>query len=374
MKTQTPEKAGKPIVLITGANGLIGSRLISHLKNDYTVIGLDVELPAVKTPDVDWICADLTDTVSTGHALSAMREKHGGVIYSVIHLAAYYDYSGEPSPMYRQLTVEGTRRLLTGLQEFRVGQFVFASSLLVMEPDADGCRISEDSPTRAEWAYPQSKLQAERLVEELAGQTATVILRIAGVYDEAGHSILLSQQISRIYEHQLESYVYPGDISAGQALVHLDDLADCFRRVVARASRLSQRELFLVAEPDVMSYRELQQELGQLIHGEPQPALRIPKVVAKAGAWMKDKMASEDSQPFIKPWMVDLADDHYAADIGHAQKLLGWYPNHTLRTTLNDIVASLHADPRGWYQRHHLHWPDARADLPLQPAAASPAD
>ena len=45
------------------------------------------------------------------------REHHGTHIAAVVHLAAYYDFLGKPSPKYDEITVEGTRRLLRGLRE-----------------------------------------------------------------------------------------------------------------------------------------------------------------------------------------------------------------------------------------------------------------
>jgi nucleoside-diphosphate-sugar epimerase len=83
----------------------------------------------------------------------------------VIHLAAYYDFSGEPSPLYRTLTVEGTRRLLRALQQFKVEQFVFSSTLLVMKPVEQDEVNTERSVTENEeemWDYPRSKIEAER--------------------------------------------------------------------------------------------------------------------------------------------------------------------------------------------------------------------
>lgn len=373
MPALKPDHPGKPVVAITGAAGLIGSHVIRALKNDYKLVGLDLEIPEVKSPDVDWISMDLTSSGNVQTALAELKQRHGDSLYSVIHLAAYYDFSGEPSPMYAELTVEGTKRLLDGLQDFHVRQFVFSSSLLVMEPKTQGHEISEDDAVAANWPYPQSKLAAEEVIRNRARDINTVILRIAGVYDEQGHSLPLSHQISRIYEKQAESYVFPGDSTAGQALVHLDDLADCFSKVVQRAGRLEQQELFLVAEPDVMSYRQLQEELGEMIHGDAWPAIRIPKVVAKVGAWVKDKLASDGDEPFIKPWMVDMADAHYAANIERARKRLGWQPQHTLRKTLPKIVASLFEDPKAWYERHGLEWPGDEAELPTQPPEAASA-
>jgi len=48
-----------------------------------------------------------------------IRYAYGERIASGIHLAAYYDFSGEPSPLYDEITVRGTERLLRALQAHR---------------------------------------------------------------------------------------------------------------------------------------------------------------------------------------------------------------------------------------------------------------
>jgi nucleoside-diphosphate-sugar epimerase len=35
-------------------------------------------------------------------------------------------------------------------------------------------------------------------------------------------------------------------------------------------------------------------------------------------------------EPFIKPWMIPHADDHFELDITRARELLGWQPQHRL--------------------------------------------
>jgi len=182
-----------------------------------------------------------------------------------------------------------------------------------------------------------------------------VILRIAGVYDEDCHSIPIAQHIARIYEKRLESYFFPGDKEHGQAFVHLDDLIECLKLVVNKRAEL-RNEIFLIAEPDVMSYEELQEQLGELIHGEEWMTIRIPKVAAKVGAWAQEKIYGEE-ETFIKPWMVDLADAHYPVAIGHAREDLGWNPQKRLRDTLPEIIGRLKQDPRGWYEINGLKWP-----------------
>jgi nucleoside-diphosphate-sugar epimerase len=254
--------------------------------------------------------------------------------------------------------VEGTRRMLQQLQRFQVEQFVFSSSLLVMKPAEKGQVLSEQSPTEAAWDYPESKLKAEEVIRRHHGRIPVVILRIAGVYDADCHSIPIAQQISRIYEKKLESFFFPGNAEHGQAFIHLADLVGCLVKTVGQRGSLDPFEMLLVAEPDVMSYAELQDRIGELVHGKEWPTIRIPKALAKAGAWVKDKVSGEEEEQFIKPWMVDLADTHYPVDISRARELLHWEPRHRLRDTLDDMVRKLKMDPKRWYKKNGLTPPD----------------
>jgi nucleoside-diphosphate-sugar epimerase len=351
----------KPVVLITGSSGLIGSRIGDRLAASYQVVGLDVKPPLDQTGGAAFVECDLTATESVADSMKLVREQFGGRLASVLHLAAYYDFSGEPSPLYEELTVEGTRRLLTALQGFDVEQFVFSSSLLIMKPAEEGEKVTETSAVEATWEYPESKIEAERVIRQMHGRIPVVILRLAGVYDEECHSVPISQQISRIHQKELESYFFPGDADHGQAFIHLDDVVDCFAKVVERRRQLGLYEVLLIAEPDVMSYAELQDRLGELLHGKEWPTIRIPKAVAKAGAWVQEKLASEEEPTFIKPWMVDLADQHYPVAIDRARRALGWEPRRRLRNTLDEMVRRLQRDPAAWYRENNLPPPDTDA-------------
>jgi nucleoside-diphosphate-sugar epimerase len=348
----------KPLVLVTGSAGYIGTALVRALASEYRVVGLDREPGPRSFTHADFVACDLTNDDSVRNALETVLRRHGQRVASCVHLAAHYDFSGEPSPLYQRLTVDGTRRLLRGLQSFDVEQFIFSSTHIVMKPAEDEAEvITESSPIDPAWDYPRSKLEAEKVIREERGPIPAVILRVAGVYDVDTRVVPIAQQMRRIYERQFESYFFPGDATRGQAFVHLDDLIACIRLTSARRHQLGPYEVFLVAEPDVMSYAELQDRLGELIHGKEWPTIRVPKPMAKAGAWVQDKLAGDD-EAFIKPWMIDLADDHYPIAIGHARRTLGWNPQHRLRTTLPQMVARLKRDPGGWYRVNKMKAPD----------------
>lgn len=356
MDTERRQQQQQDTILVTGSNGLIGYAVANRLAGDYPVVGLQHREKPSAPPRVDRVMADLTSDESVRRALETVRERHGSHIASVIHLAAYYDFSGEHSHLYEDLTVKGTERLLRGLQSFQVEQFIFSSTMLVYAPSTPQHPIDETWPVEPKWDYPKSKVRTEEVIRAERGDIPAVILRISGVYDDMCHSIPLAHQIQRIYERQLVSHLYPGDLTHGQSFVHLDDLVDLYARLVRRRKELSQDTLLLVGEPVSLSYDELQRAFGQLIHGENWDTRQIPKEVAKAGAWVEEELPLGE-EPFIKPWMIDLADDDYTLDISRARTMLGWEPKHRLRDTLPKMIEALKADPEGFYTANKLEMP-----------------
>ena len=357
----------KPIVLITGAAGNIGQSLAELLAEDYRVVGLD--RPGTKA-DFPLLHADLSKDRSVAAAFGKFREKFGGKIASVVHLAAFFDFSGEDSPLYQSINVEGTRRLLKALQPFDVEQLVYSGTMLVHAPGRPGQRIDESQPIAPQWAYPKSKAAAEKMIRAEHGKIPYVLLHLAGLYDDETAVPTLANQIARIYERDIQSYFYSGRTSAGQAMVHRDDMLDAFKRTIDRRDKIPSGTVILVGEEEAPGYDALQDEIGYLIHGSDQwPTLRLPKPVAAAGAWVLEKTEpivpdalDQGEEPFVKPFMVRMADDHYALDISRARKLLGWQPKHRIKDALPKIIAALKRDPEGWYEKNGMKPPATVAE------------
>lgn len=320
----------RPVVLITGSEGFIGDALAQALEPRYRVAGFDVRRPHKAAPALRFIHCDLADDGSVRTALDELRRHCGSHIASVVHLAGYDDDG--LSPLSHEHTVNSAARLLRGLRDFEVDQFIFCST-----PIAANSFSHE--------AYPQPKLEAERVLQREHGSIPVVILRIGGVYDEQGHTAPIAQQIDRIARKDLQSYLFPGDRGNWQAYVHLDDLVDLVRRAIDRRDAMGSYEVFLVAEPDKMEYGELREQIGRLVHGESWRTVRIPKVVARVGAWVTNQLNDES---FLRPWTIDVADDDYPIPIDQARDKLGWNPQRRLRATLPAIVANMKRDPEAW--------------------------
>ena len=73
----------------------------------------------------------------------------------------------------------------------------------------------------------------------------------------------------------------------------------------------------LIGEPETLSYDEVQRIAGRLLHNEEWQTREIPKAIAKTGVWIEGELLEEE--PYIKPWMIESADDHYALDITRAR-------------------------------------------------------
>jgi UDP-glucose 4-epimerase len=350
MENLATQQNVKPVVLVTGSSGLIGKRIIERLSVNYQCIGLDKNGNPKANSRTENICLDITDPLSIEAALQRVKFAYGSEVASVIHLAAYYDFAGEPSDLYDKVTVKGTENLLGGLQKLNVKQFIFSSTNLVYKPTELGEKIDEDWPLEPSWDYPESKVKTEKIIQEKRGKIPVAILRLSGVYNEDGNSIPVTHQIQRIYEKELTSHFFPGDLLHGNAFVHLDDLDDALASTVERRKELPENITVNISEPKTYSYEELQNVIGELIHGEEWKTFEIPKPLAKVGAWAQDIVGD----PFIKPWMIDLADDHYEMDISRAATYLNWEPKHDLKSTLPEMIKRLKKDPEKWYRKNKL--------------------
>ena len=355
-------EAKEETILVTGTSGRIGYAIAKRLAEEqqcFNVIGFDRKALSHPLTSAECLYVDLTDEESTRRGLQTIRDLHGNRIASVIHLAAYYDFSGAPSPLYDKVTVGGTRRLLRLLQDFKVEQFIFSSTILVQAPSRHGERIKEDSPLDIppKWAYPKSKIETENVIHAERGNIPVVILRIAGVYDDLCHSIPLALQIQRIYERDPVAYFSPGDPSAGRhPYVHNDDVVDAILLAFARRKELSPEVILLIGETKSLSYDELQRAFGQLIHGVEWNTRAIPPLVAKTGVRILKLLALGRSAS-IAPWMIDVAQDNMELDITRARTMLGWNPQHSLLDTLPKMVSRLKADPFTWYRENELKLP-----------------
>jgi nucleoside-diphosphate-sugar epimerase len=341
----------RSVVVVTGSSGLVGTQLVGVLAQSHAVIGLDVVEPDGLFAGEAWYHADFSTDAGAAEALGKVRENYGTRIASVVHLADYQDFSGRPAAAYKDITVDGTRRLLRQLQAMEAHQLIFASSISAGRPS----RGDVHAP-RGLFDYHRAKIEAEKAISREQLKVPALVLRMASMYDDTGHSHVIGRIMRKIYERRREAFAASTYRAMGVPFLHMDDFADGVLRAIERRSELGHLETIVVAEPEVIGYEDLQNRIGELMHGSSWLSGGLSRTLAKAGAWVREKVAREED-PTLRPWMIDLDDDHYPVEIWRGRSRLNWEPRHRLWESLPRIVDEMKRDPRAWYERHEALFP-----------------
>jgi len=160
----------KPVVVVTGIAGNLGSRLLPLL-GDFSVLGVDLKPPETDLP-LQFESIDLGEESSTRLLYEMLRDTRPA---SVVHLAFVIDpvRSGviEAERMW-QINVAGTARVMEAITETNrtaespIRQFIFPSSVSVYGPSLPS-PATEDSPMAAHTLpYAIHKKQCDEVVQQ----------------------------------------------------------------------------------------------------------------------------------------------------------------------------------------------------------------
>ena len=226
-----------PTVLVTGARGFVGQRLVEALVHlGCTVRAADLASPGSHSPPgVEPLVADVCD-------LDAMSAACAGVD-TVFHTAARIALHGigpkHVEEALFQVNVGGTRTLLEAAQTQGVKHLVFTSSHNVVLGREPVHEAHEDStPYASEFIdiYTPSKIEAERLV--LASDTPnglrTCALRPGGIWGAGG--VMMVSFLEQLTKGSLVAFLGKPDTVLDNT--HLDNLV---RAELLAAAGLSRR-------------------------------------------------------------------------------------------------------------------------------------
>jgi nucleoside-diphosphate-sugar epimerase len=167
-------------VLVTGATGRVGSRLVPRLvERGHSVRVLlrkEAEAESLARQGAGPILGDLRRPETLVEAVEGAE--------AVVHLAAFF--RGATETEARATNQDGTLALAEAAQRGGVSKFVYISTNLVYGPGRGRPIRENDEPQPPDNFYPASKLAAERLLAQFYQdhRADLCILRLAFVYGE----------------------------------------------------------------------------------------------------------------------------------------------------------------------------------------------
>ena len=246
-------------VVVTGASGFIGGRLIARLP-EMQIWALSRQRPIGAGANVTWIPTDLAE----GDLPTSLPNQ----IDAVIHLAQSTRYREFPEAAREiwDVAVTGTQRLFDYALRAGARHFVLGSTGGLYRHGPDPSR--EDQPADEEGGNLAFYFTAKRAAEDLARQyTASLnvaTLRFFFVYGGGQRETML---MPRLVRSVIEGRPLTLQGQEGMRLnpVHVDDAV----KAVAAALSLDCSTVINIAGPDVLSMRSIGDRIGTLVGRSP---------------------------------------------------------------------------------------------------------
>ncbi|MDA7977333.1 MAG: NAD-dependent epimerase/dehydratase family protein [Pirellulales bacterium] len=320
-------------ILVTGATGFIGGRLLAKLLAEGKRVRiLTRREPAEHRdhPNLEMVFGDLGDPGAVDQAVkgAALIYHVGGVVH------------GHPHE-FRRGSVEGTRNIVNSALEHEVDKIVYVSSLSVLHSSAGkhGETIDESwlLEPRAEnrGIYTQTKLAAERIVDEAVKERGlpAVILRPAEVI---GHGApLLSPGVALQAAGRLVIF------GRGETVVPMVHVEDVVEGILAAAEKeISFGTVLHLVDSTSLSQNEILARY-QSGTGDRRRVFRAPMSLVYCGAfgiqalcWLLRR------DPPLSVYRVKSATANRTFSGNAAERILNWKPQRNVSQALDETLAA----------------------------------
>jgi dihydroflavonol-4-reductase len=260
------------MILVTGANGLVGSFLCNELAGKgYRVKALvreksDTSLLKAVAGSIELVYGDITDA---GSLVDAMED-----VMCVVHTAAVISFWNKKNKEMYQTNVVGTRNVVDVALEKGVKKMIHISSIAAIGRKATDTRIDEKNnweESAVNTAYAVTKHQAElevfRAVEE--GLHAVIINPsvILGPGLKGTSSVRLFE-----YVQQKGKFYTDGDLN----YVDVRDVVESIEYFISHETPAGER---YILNGGTVSFKTFFEKIAEMLHTNP------PSV--KASDWMK---------------------------------------------------------------------------------------
>lgn len=318
-------------VLVTGASGFIGGRLLQGLITEghapVAMVRRSSDTTRIDELGVTKVTGDLRDPASLREAVRDVD--------AVVHLAAYYNFYGEKH-LYHELNVKATQNLAKAAKEAGVEHFIYCSSTEAMgpaEPPGD-----ENSTPDPRFEYGRSKLEAERRLRQLEGEEPWVtVIRPSGVYGPGNVDDVSYWFIMSLARNSPLSWFIAG---SGESLIQFVHVSDVVQGILlALGNPASRGETYIVTCEKAYTYNMVYGIIAGILGRKP-PRLHVPAALAKlmvTPVELINRLLGADSFLWHAATVDSVTCDRaYSSEKAAAE--LGYKPRYTLEQGLRETV------------------------------------
>ena len=308
--------SGDPI-LVTGATGFVGSAVLRALLERgenvrvlarsssprLNLIGLDCEIAL----------GDMTDAAAMVRALDGVRR--------LFHVAADYRLWAKDPAELRRANLEGARAVMEAALATGVERIVYTSSVATLRA-ADAATIVDETAPLAEaeaiGAYKQSKVAAERLVEQLVAERGLPAV-IVSPSTPIGPRDIKPTPTGRMVVEAAAGKI-PAFVETGLNLVHVDDVAQGHLAAMERG-RVGER--YILGGQDASLRQFLATIAG--FTGRKAPSLALPRRPLFPLAYVAEAIAGvTGKEPMLTRDALKMASHHMFFSSAKAEQELGY--------------------------------------------------
>jgi nucleoside-diphosphate-sugar epimerase len=309
----------KPVVVVTGISGNLGSRLLPML-GSYSVIGVDVTPPHTDS-ELQFERMDLGEESSTRALYELLRDTHA---YAVVHLAFVVDAvrAGvlDLKRMW-QINVAGTARVMEAVTEANrttddgVKQFIFSSGVFAYGPDLPRPATEESPLATHTLPYAIHQKESDEVVQQRSPALRGSSIYILRPHMFAGASVenhwmgafrgTPNGKSARAERMRVEGKRLPFVLPRGQQyldhkiqFVHVDDMARLIRHILQREPETQRLTVLNVAS------RGEPLTLGRCLEMARAQLLRVPgrwamRQVLRFLWWQKISAIPPEAAPYM---------------------------------------------------------------------------
>ena len=341
----------KPVVVVTGISGNLGSRLLPLL-GSFSVIGVDVKPPQTESP-LQFESLDLGDESSTRTFYELLQATKP---FAVVHLAFVIDpvSSGvlDVDRMW-QINVAGTARVMEAITETNrtsdqpIKQFIFPSSVSAYGSDLPAA-VNEEYPLAGHTLpYALHKKEADEVAQQRCSALRNCSAYILRPHIFAGLSVenylmgafrgTPNGTGARAQKMRAAGKRLPCMLPRGQQyldnkiqFVHVDDMARLIQHILQREPETQRLTILNVAgRGEALSFaRCIEMAQAKLI--------RVP------GKWAMQQILAflwKRKISAIPPEAVPYMTGEYIMNTDRLRRFLGPEYEHVLRYTIADAFA-----------------------------------